>query len=159
MSCCWFPKITDFGDVKESPRYEQIKKIVSKEGTVRYLSFVLCNTLWNVLEKISNNAPSKHIYRNEKPVERYEQINQIKKYLHNLQNRNKAKVSAIELLLIDDIEKKYFKSLKSLDIDTKAKNIFPASDVLDMCRHPLPGCIQNTDKNQPSMSYVGYRYI
>ena len=70
-------------------------------------------------------------------MERYEQINQIKKYLYNLQNRNKAKVSAIDLLLMDDIEKKYFKSLKSLDIDTKAKNIFPASDVLDMCRHPL----------------------
>ena len=24
---------------------------------------------------------------------------------------------------------------------------------------PLTGCIQNTDKNQPSMSYVGHRYI
>ena len=23
----------------------------------------------------------------------------------------------------------------------------------------LPGCIQNTDKNQPSMSYVGHRCI
>ena len=89
-------------------------------------------------------------------MECYEQINQIKKYLHNLQNRNKAKVSAIDLLLIDVNEKKYFKSLKSLDIDTKAKNIFPASDVLDMCRR---GCIQNTGKNQPSTSYVGHRYI
>ena len=24
---------------------------------------------------------------------------------------------------------------------------------------PSPGCIQNADKNQPSMSYVGHRYI
>ena len=30
-------------------------------------------------------------------------------------------------------DKKYFNSLKSLDIGTKAKSLFAASDVLDMC--------------------------
>ena len=55
------------------------------------------------------------------------------KYSYNLQNGNKTKVSTTELLLIDVNDKKYFKSLKSLDIGTKAKSIFAASDVLDMC--------------------------
>ena len=55
------------------------------------------------------------------------------KYSYNLQNGNKTKVSTTELLLIDVSDKKYFKSLKSLDIGTKAKSIFGASDVLDMC--------------------------
>ena len=55
------------------------------------------------------------------------------KYIYDLQNGNKTKVSATELLLIDVNDKKYFKSLKSLGIDTKAKSMFAASDVLDMC--------------------------
>ena len=55
------------------------------------------------------------------------------KYLYNLQHRNKTKVSATELLLIDVNDKKYFKSSKSLDIDTKAKSLFAASYVLDIC--------------------------
>ena len=53
--------------------------------------------------------------------------------LYNLQNGNKTRVSATELLLIDVNEKNYFESLKSLDIGTKAKNMFAVSDVLDMC--------------------------
>ena len=52
--------------------------------------------------------------------------------MYNLQNGNKA-VSATELLLLDVNDKKYFKSLKSLDIGTKTKSMFAASDVLDMC--------------------------
>ena len=55
------------------------------------------------------------------------------KYLYNLHHRNKTKVSATELLLIDVNDKKYFKSSKSLDIDTKAKSLFAASYVLDIC--------------------------
>ena len=55
------------------------------------------------------------------------------KYLYNLSNGNKTIVSSTEVLLIDGNDKKYFKSLKSLDIGTKAKNFFAASDVLDMC--------------------------
>ena len=55
------------------------------------------------------------------------------KYLHNLQNGNKTRVFPTELLLIDVNDKKYPKSLKSLDIGTKAKSMFAASDVLDMC--------------------------
>ena len=37
----FFPKTTGFRDVKEFPRYERIKKILSEEGTDRYLSFVV----------------------------------------------------------------------------------------------------------------------
>ena len=54
------------------------------------------------------------------------------KYFYNLQNGNK-KVSATEIFLIDVNDKKYSKSLKSLDIGTKAKKMVAASDVLDMC--------------------------
>ena len=53
--------------------------------------------------------------------------------MYNLQNENKTKVSATELLLIDVDDKKYFKSLKSIDVGTKAKSIFAASDVRDTC--------------------------
>ena len=52
--------------------------------------------------------------------------------LYNLQNGNKTKVSATELLLIDVNEKNYLESLKFFDIGTKAKNMFAVSDVLDM---------------------------
>ena len=52
--------------------------------------------------------------------------------LYNLQNGNKTKVSATELLLIDVNEKNYLESLKFFDIGTKAKNKFAVSDVLDM---------------------------
>ena len=54
------------------------------------------------------------------------------KYLYNLLNGNKTKVSATEILQIDANDKKYFKS-KSLDTGTKAKSMFAASDVLSMC--------------------------
>ena len=54
------------------------------------------------------------------------------KYFYNLQNGNK-KVCATEIFLIDVNDKKYSKSLKSLDIGTKAKKMVAASDVLDMC--------------------------
>ena len=37
------------------------------------------------------------------------------KYLYNLQNGNKTKVSVTELLLIDINDKNYFESLKSLE--------------------------------------------
>ena len=53
--------------------------------------------------------------------------------MYNLQNGNKTKVSATELLLIDVDDKKYFKSLKSIDVGTKAKSMFAASDVRDTC--------------------------
>ena len=33
----FFPKITGFRDVKKTPRYEWIKKVLSEEGAVQYL--------------------------------------------------------------------------------------------------------------------------
>ena len=55
----------------------------------------------------------------------------ILKYLYNLPNGIKTKVSATEILLIDVNDKKYFKSLKSLDMGTKAKSMSAASDMCE----------------------------
>ena len=37
----FLPKTIGFRDVKETPRYKRIKKILSEEDTFRYLSFVV----------------------------------------------------------------------------------------------------------------------
>ena len=91
---------------------------MSEEGTVQHLSFVVyfvtdfgmffrkfqtmrllvyifyteMGNLWNTMSKFIRS-----------------------KYLYNLQNGNKTKVSVTEVLLIDINDKNYFESLKSLE--------------------------------------------
>ena len=103
----------------------KLKKFERKRySLVPFICSILCNRLWNFLEKISNNVPISIyiIYRNGKPsVEHYEQIYQIK--IYNLLNGNKTKVSATKPLLIDVNDKKYFKSLKFLDRHKSKKHV------------------------------------
>ena len=133
----FLPKTTGFFlRCKKSPRYERIKKILSEEGTIRYVSFVVyfAKDFEIFLKKIQTVPPLVYIYTEMENLLWNTMSKFIRsKYLYNLQNGNKAKVSATELLFIDVNDKKYFKSLKSLDIGRKAKSMFAASGVLDMC--------------------------
>ena len=111
-------------------------KFLSEEGDVRYFSFEKCfaTDFEMFLKKFQTMRPLVYILYTEmenlwKTMGKFIRS----KYLYNLQSGNKTKVSATELLLIDVNDKKYFKILKSLDTATKAKNMFAASDVLDIC--------------------------
>ena len=125
-----------FSRCKKTRRYEGIKNILSEEGTVRYFSFVVhfATGFEIFLKRFQKMRPLVYVLYTEMKNLQWNTMNKFirSKYLYNLQIGNKTKVSATELLLIDVNDKKYFKSLKSLDIDTKAKSMFAASDVLDI---------------------------
>ena len=111
---------------------------MSEEGTIWYLSFIVyfATDFEMLLKKLQTMRPLGYILYTKMGNLLWNTISKFirSKYLYNLQNRNKTKASATELLLIDVDDKKHFKSLKSLDIDTKAKTMFAASNVLDMCQ-------------------------
>ena len=106
----FFPKTTTFRDVKETPRYERSEKILSEEGTVLHLSSVVYFAIdvEMILKKFQTVCPLLHILYTEMQNLLWTSMSKFirSKNLYNLQNGNKTKVFAAEILLIDVNDKK-----------------------------------------------------
>ena len=91
---------------------------MSEEGTVQHLSFVVyfVTDFEMFLRKFQTMRLLVYIFYTEMGNLWNTMSKFIRsKYLYNLQNGNKTKVSVTELLLIDINDKNYFESLKSLE--------------------------------------------
>ena len=91
---------------------------MSEEGTVQHLSFVVyfVTDFEMFLRKFQTMHLLVYIFYTEMGNLWNTMSKFIRsKYLYNLQNGNKTKVSVTELLLIDINDKNYFESLKSLE--------------------------------------------
>ena len=91
---------------------------MSEEGTVQHLSFVVyfVTDFEMFLRKFQTMRLLVYIFYTEMGNLWNAMSKFIRsKYLYNLQNGNKTKVSVTELLLIDINDKNYFESLKSLE--------------------------------------------
>ena len=96
--------------VQETPRYKRSEKILSEEGTVLHLSSVVYFAIdvETILKKFQTVCPLLHILYTEMQNLLWTSMGKFirSKNLYNLQNGNKTKVFAAEILLIDVNDKK-----------------------------------------------------